>query len=945
MLSDHFRAKDWARSFYDLRYSSDETIPRVAGVAFRGLNVWGEGSPTDFQSTVGNTILKLPSLSGRGTQKIEILRDLDGLLLPREQLCVLRPPGSGCLTLLNAIAGETHSFEVNPDSHLNYQGVPAKGMDSVFRGEAVYTAEVDAHLPQLSLDDTLYFAALALEHRTIPGGISRQRYAENLRDVVMAMYCISHTSNTRVGNDFIRGVSGGECKRVTIAEASLSFAPLQLWDNSTSGLDSANAVEFCKTLRTLYAKRTIIEKHNRYALYHPSAEALSSMILDLPYKITNSIVVNTTLYFMSNLCREPGPYFYFLLVGFTTGLSISVFFWLSASMTKTLTQAFALSSLVLMMLVLYIGFAILIQYMQGWADWSRWINLVAYGFKSVIVNEFHNRTFACLSFVPSGPSYENVAPEQRACAVQGSQPGLDYVSGTAYVETAFRYNYTITIILFLAQLLMSKLVASERSKGEVLVFRHSKVKKTAKKQGADEEAGEATAHEDQGGNSYYPGWCGRIHQAGYPERSDGLVATDAVNIRSFHALLIVVTVFIFASTLAHLLIAGSPNEEIAGAIATLVTIMLYAFCGILAGPDDLPGLWIFMYRVNPFTHLVSSFMSTTLGQAPAYCADSELQTFFPPQGRTCSKYVSEYIEMAGGYLRDAQATGQYGYCQMDSTDHFLTPWGYTWTVFAYVSWWIGLVWTVTLCSFQVIVLAKRNIIVDYELSSAILLPLISVMTLGTTGGLIANYSVRLSASMAVPVIVTGYMCTGYAFFLALLYYAFIAHKLIAADLPPPMQIPSLVITVGPVGQFATAIQVLTSAASTRGMFGSHNQGTLLQSNAANSASAAVPLIALLALGFGFMWIIVPWYIVVEALVKRQLPSILTWWSFVFPMGVFMTGLLDLWIPLNSTAFRGFIPALLESMFIIYFVNCGGTLYRIFTKQALGVSQQREEEDE
>jgi hypothetical protein len=49
--------------------------------------------------------------------------------------------------------------------------------------------------------------------------------------VVMAMFGISHTINTRVGNDFVRGVSGGERKRVTIAEATLSFAPLQCWDN------------------------------------------------------------------------------------------------------------------------------------------------------------------------------------------------------------------------------------------------------------------------------------------------------------------------------------------------------------------------------------------------------------------------------------------------------------------------------------------------------------------------------------------------------------------------------------------------------------------------------------------------------------------------------------------------------------------------------------------
>lgn len=51
----------------------------------------------------------------------------------------------------------------------------------------------------------------------------------------MAMLGISHTINTRVGDDFVRGVSGGERKRVTIAEATLSFAPLQCWDNSTRG--------------------------------------------------------------------------------------------------------------------------------------------------------------------------------------------------------------------------------------------------------------------------------------------------------------------------------------------------------------------------------------------------------------------------------------------------------------------------------------------------------------------------------------------------------------------------------------------------------------------------------------------------------------------------------------------------------------------------------------
>jgi ABC-type multidrug transport system ATPase subunit len=252
--SPQFKARDWAKAFYNARYNADEgCLPRIAGVAFKNLNVSGYGSPVDYQMSVGNALLKLPamiyqSVSG-SKRKINILQGLDGLVLPGEQLCVLGPPGSGCTTFLKTIAGETHGFQVDPAAYINYHGITSKRMSADFRGEAIYTAEVDTHYPMLSVGDTLYFAALARAPHHIPGGISSKEYAIHLRNVIMAVFGISHTINTRVGNDFVRGVSGGERKRVTIAEAALSYAPLQCWDNSTRGLDSANAVEFCRTLR------------------------------------------------------------------------------------------------------------------------------------------------------------------------------------------------------------------------------------------------------------------------------------------------------------------------------------------------------------------------------------------------------------------------------------------------------------------------------------------------------------------------------------------------------------------------------------------------------------------------------------------------------------------------------------------------------------------------
>ena len=122
-----------------------------------------------------------------------------------------------------------------------------------------------------------------------------------------------------------------------------------------------------------------------------------------------------------------------------------------------------------------------------------------------MVNEFHGRDFPCAQFIPSGPSYENIAADQRACAVQGSVAGSRAVSGTAFVSSAYGYEYgnrwrdfgviiALTIVLLLCYLVTTELVASARSKGEVLVFRRSKMHNAKAKQlRMDEETGDTPA--------------------------------------------------------------------------------------------------------------------------------------------------------------------------------------------------------------------------------------------------------------------------------------------------------------------------------------------------------------------------------------------------------------------------------------------------------------------
>lgn len=60
------------------------------------------------------------------------------------------------------------------------------------------------------------------------------------------MLNIVHTKNTKVGNQFVRGVSGGERKRVSIAEMMSARACVASWDNSTRGLDASTALDYAK---------------------------------------------------------------------------------------------------------------------------------------------------------------------------------------------------------------------------------------------------------------------------------------------------------------------------------------------------------------------------------------------------------------------------------------------------------------------------------------------------------------------------------------------------------------------------------------------------------------------------------------------------------------------------------------------------------------------------
>ncbi|KAI8623457.1 ABC-2 type transporter-domain-containing protein [Xylariaceae sp. FL1651] len=227
------------------------------GVVYRNLTVKGIGSTASFVRTVPDAIIgtfgpdlyrnisKLfPSLQFRKPPTRTLIHDFTGCVRDGEMMLVLGRPGAGCSTFLKAITNNRESF-VEVEGDVSYGGIPAKKQEKIYRGEVNYNPEDDIHFATLNVWQTLTFALLNKTKKAAKEDIPV------IATALMKMFGISHTKYTLVGDDFIRGVSGGERKRVSITETLASKSTVMAWDNSTRGLDASTALDYAKSLRIM----------------------------------------------------------------------------------------------------------------------------------------------------------------------------------------------------------------------------------------------------------------------------------------------------------------------------------------------------------------------------------------------------------------------------------------------------------------------------------------------------------------------------------------------------------------------------------------------------------------------------------------------------------------------------------------------------------------------
>ncbi|CAA0838280.1 ABC transporter G family member 14 [Striga hermonthica] len=170
-----------------------------------------------------------------------ILDGVSGLVGPGELLAMLGPSGSGKTTLLTALGGRRLTGSLS--GRVIYNRLPFSGR---VRRRTGFVAQDDVLYPNLTVFETLLFTALL----RLPESLTRAEKARHVEEVVLVLG-LSGCADGLVGGPFLRGISGGERKRVSIGQEMLVNPSLLLLDEPTSGLDSTGAYQIVGTLREL----------------------------------------------------------------------------------------------------------------------------------------------------------------------------------------------------------------------------------------------------------------------------------------------------------------------------------------------------------------------------------------------------------------------------------------------------------------------------------------------------------------------------------------------------------------------------------------------------------------------------------------------------------------------------------------------------------------------
>ncbi|KAF5767760.1 putative sulfate-transporting ATPase [Helianthus annuus] len=248
-----------------LRERIDRETPKIE-VRFKNVSVVGDVNVGDralpslfntiFNSIESRVIGIVPCKKKR---KVKILDSISGIVKPSRLTLLLGPPGGGKTTLLLALAGKLHhhlkestftftytillnlvSGDVSYCGHQLSEFIPQR--------TCAYISPHNLHTGEMTVRETLEFSGRCL------GTALKQTDPDTPQETtnyILKILGLERCADAMVGDQMIRGISGGEKKRVTTGEMLVGPARVFFMDQISSGLDSSTTYNIIKVLRQM----------------------------------------------------------------------------------------------------------------------------------------------------------------------------------------------------------------------------------------------------------------------------------------------------------------------------------------------------------------------------------------------------------------------------------------------------------------------------------------------------------------------------------------------------------------------------------------------------------------------------------------------------------------------------------------------------------------------
>ncbi|KAJ8754205.1 hypothetical protein K2173_002105 [Erythroxylum novogranatense] len=232
--------------------------------------------PTLLNATLNTfeNVLGLIRLVPSKKRKIQILQDVSGIVKPSRMTLLLGPPGAGKTTLLQALAGKL-DLNLKATGRITYCGHEFD--EFVPQRTCAYISQHDLHFGEMTVRETLDFSGRCLgvgSRYEMLAELSRREKEAGIKpdpeidafmkaaamagqqtnlvtDYVLKILGLDICADITVGNEMIRGISGGQKKRLTTGEMLVGPAKVLLMDEISTGLDSSTTFQICKFTRQM----------------------------------------------------------------------------------------------------------------------------------------------------------------------------------------------------------------------------------------------------------------------------------------------------------------------------------------------------------------------------------------------------------------------------------------------------------------------------------------------------------------------------------------------------------------------------------------------------------------------------------------------------------------------------------------------------------------------